>query len=422
MWILYQLALTLALVAAAPYLLIRRGRHYLETLPGRLGRSSTGTERHDLWLHAVSVGEVAVAATLAEALPEQLSLLVTTVTPTGQARARSSFDGRATVGYLPFDLAPPIRRFLRSTDPRSLILVEGEYWPLLLRFCERRDMPVYVVNGRISDRNLRRLERIKGLLRPLFGSVTRFGMQSEQDRRRLISLGVDARRIEVTGNLKYDSPLPPRLEQLEQAILQLGDGRPILVAGSTMPGEEELVLEAFERVGGGDAALLVLAPRHPERFDAVHELVAERDLSTLRRSRFDLHHPPAGAAPALVLLDTLGELAALYRIATGSFIGGTLVPTGGHNPIEAARFGIPVAAGPSMENFHEVAQHFDDADAWRRVAGAAELGDAFGEWIAAPDRARELSLRASQLVEHHRGARDRTLEMLRPLLQEGPPP
>jgi 3-deoxy-D-manno-octulosonic-acid transferase len=411
-WGLYQLATAAALVLAGPFLLARRGSHYLPTLPGRLGRSveAAGTRRA-LWLHAVSVGEAGVAATLARALPPEIPLLVTTVTPTGQERARAAFAGRAGVDYLPFDLGFAVRRFFRRHEPRALVLVEGDYWPLLLREARRRGLPVAVVNGRVGDRSFGRMRRLRRLLGPLFSAVGHFGVQSPRDRERLIELGIEPGRIAVTGNLKYESPEPPRKPELEEALRGLAAGRPILLAGSTMAGEEAAVLDTCREIGGGERALLVLAPRHPERWNEVDALLRARRTDFARRTEL----PDAGR-PAVVLLDSLGELAGLYRLAAAAFIGGTLVPTGGHNPLEAARFGVPVAVGPSMHNFRDMAEAFDQAGAWRRVADARELAAVWREWLDDPETARAVGGHALRLVEENRGALARTLEMLAPVL------
>lgn len=414
LWGLYQLATGAALAVAGPFLLARRGRHYLPTLPGRLGRAG-GSEapRGALWLHAVSVGEAGVAATLARALPPELPLLVTTVTPTGQERARAAFKGRAEVAYLPFDLGFAVQSFFRRHEPRALVLVEGDYWPLLLREARRREIPVAVVNGRVGDRSFGRMHRLKPFLGPLFSAVSYFGVQSAQDRDRLAALGIDPGRITVTGNLKYESPEPPRKPELEEALEKLAGGRPILLAGSTMAGEEEAVLDATREIGLG-RALLILAPRHPERWNEVDALLHSRGIDFVRRTAL----PPSGR-PDAILLDSLGDLAGLYRLAAAAFIGGTLVPTGGHNPLEAARFGVPVAVGPSMHNFREMAEAFDACDgasAWRRVADARELAAAWREWLDDPEAARATGDRALRLVEENRGALARTLEMLEPLL------
>ena len=411
-WGLYQLATGAALAVAGPFLLVRRGSHYLPTLPGRLGRAEgPAPPPGALWIHAVSVGEAGVAATLARALPPGIPLLVTTVTPTGQERARAAFAGRAEVAYLPFDLGFAVGRFFRRHQPRALVLVEGDYWPLVLREARRRGLPVAVVNGRVGDRSFGRMLCLRRLLGPLFSAVGRFGVQSAQDRDRLVELGIDPGRVAVTGNLKYESPEPPRKPELEEALRTLAGGRPVLLAGSTMPGEEAMVLDAFRRVGGGERALLVLAPRHPERWNEVDALLRSQGENAVRRSAL-----PATGRPAVVLLDSLGELAGLYRLAAAAFIGGTLAPTGGHNPLEAARFGVPLAVGPAMFNFREMAEAFDRAGAWRRVADPGELGQAWKEWMETPERGKEIGERALRLVEENRGALARTVEMLKEIL------
>ncbi|MGE5233890.1 MAG: 3-deoxy-D-manno-octulosonic acid transferase [Acidobacteriota bacterium] len=414
MWWLYQAAMAGALLLAGPFLLIFRGRHYLETLSGRLGGGSSALRPGALWIHAVSVGEAGVAATLARALPADIPLVVTTVTPTGQARARTALAGRADVAYLPFDLGFAIRRFWRRFEPRALVLVEGDLWPLVLRTAKRRGLPILVVNGRVSDRGVSRLGRLGALRRPLLDPVDRFAVQTDGDRDRLTALGVPAERIAVTGNLKYDIPAPSAAPELLALVERLAGERPVLIAGSTMGGEEEQVLAAFAAAGGGGAALLVLAPRHPERWDAVEVLARSAGFTVRRRSAGP---GPETERPAVVLLDSMGELAGLYAAARGAFVGGTLVPTGGHNPIEPARFGIAVAAGPAMENFREIAEQFDAARAWRRVASAAELGDVFAEWLHDPAQARQLGARAAALVDSNRGALERTLAELAPYLR-----
>jgi 3-deoxy-D-manno-octulosonic-acid transferase len=414
MWLLYQAAVALGLVLGGPILLLLRGRHYLATLPGRLSLGMPAPPpASPLWIHAVSVGEVGVAATLARAFPADLPLLVTTITPTGQARARALFAGRATVAYLPFELGFAVRRFLRRYRPRSLVLVEGDLWPLLLHEARRRGVEAVVVNGRVSDRSFPRLSRLRRFLGPLFDPVSHFAMQTREDRARLLALGVDDARVEVTGNLKYETPAPAPTPALDAEIVELAARRPILVAGSTMAGEEELVLDAFAQSGGGARALLLLAPRHPERFAEVAALLARGGLDWIRRSQLPA---PAGSRPAVVLLDTLGELASVYRLSTAAFIGGTLVPKGGHNPLEAARWGKPIAVGASMENFREMAEHFDRARAWARVDGARGLASAWALWLDDPSTADRLGERAQVLIDENRGALARTLGLLAPLL------
>ncbi len=509
LWLLYECGMGLALLLAGPYLLARRGRHYLPTLAGRLGgappnpprgagapasggaaaapagrprrgegdgedegrdedegensgerpgpfaplapaaaparlgaRPAGGRATGRLWLHAVSVGEVGVAATLARALPAGLPLLVTTVTPTGQALANRILGERAEVAYLPFDLGPAVARFWRRFSPAALILVEGDYWPLVLREARRRGVPVAVVNGRVGDRSFGRMRRMRPLAGRLFSGIGHFGVQTAGDRERLAALGVDPLRLTVTGNLKFDTAEPAEKRDLAAALRRLAAGRPVLVAGSTMAGEEEQVIAAFEALGGGRRALLLLAPRHPERWNEVERRLGASGLVVARRSAIDLqgaapdraiNAPDRGApdeinaidaidpidaidAIDVVLLDSLGELAALYHLAAAVFIGGTLVSTGGHNPLEAARFGAPIAVGPSLHNFREMAELFDRAGAWQRVADAAALGRTWERWLADSEEARRQGDRAAALLRENRGALGRTLEMLAPLL------
>lgn len=430
MWTLYQLLLVVAYVLAAPWLLLRRGRHYLATLPGRLGGHKGPVARRALWIHAVSVGEVSVAATLVRALPRETPLLITTVTPTGQSRARAAFHQRGSVTYLPLELGFAVRRFFRRFAPRALVLVEGDLWPLVLRNAARSRLPILVINGRVSDGSFKRLCRLRAfprLLAVLYSRIEGFGVQSEVDRRRLLDLGVTDERVLVTGNLKYETPEPKRLTELETELRRLAAGRPILVAGSTMGGEEELVVKAFEAAGGAQRALLILAPRHPERWDSVESTLRAGGVELLRRSALSVPPEAATAGPkqtppqtrsrvGMVLLDSLGELASLYRLATAAFIGGTLVPTGGHNPVEAARFGVAIAVGPSMENFREMEQHFDEAQAWAKVTDADDLGHTWRQWLERPESAREVGQRALRLVSSHRGALERTMELLAPVL------
>lgn len=417
----YQLAAGAALLAAGPFLLARRGGHYLPTLGGRLGRTlpaaPASSSAPPLWIHAVSVGEVGVAATLARALPIAVPLLVTTVTPTGQERARAAFKNHpagAEIAYLPFELGFAVRKFFDRLQPAALILVEGDYWPLVLSEARRRGLPVAVVNGRVGDRGFSRMKTLRPLLPFLFSGVERFGVQSAQDRNRLEALGIPPERIVVTGNLKYESPEPVVKPELEEKLRELADGRPILLAGSTMAGEEEQVLDAFRRLGGGERALLVVAPRHPERWEEVWGMLG--GLKAARRSALTPRPPGGEGETDVVLLDSLGELAGLYRIAAGAFIGGTLAPTGGHNPLEPARFAVPVAVGPSMHNFRDMAEQFDRAKAWRRVADAGELAAAWGGWVGDPGAAREQGERGLRLLEENRGALARTIEMLGPIL------
>lgn len=380
--------------------------------------------------------------------------MVTTVTPTGQAAARKLFEpltaaGRSVVvTYLPFDLGLLVGRFLDRYAPRALVLFESELWPLLLRDCRRRSIPVAVLNARISDRGYGRMKRAGRLYRRfLLDPLGRLGAQSPQDEERLLSLGARPARTSLTGNLKFDTPEPVPVAGLEHALRELAAGRPILVAGSTMPDEEPIVLDAFERLDR--ETLLVLAPRHPERFDEVWRMVEERSLNAVRRSGMTIPQPaatpptesPACGTPGavgspnagqtgseagepserdrlsrVVLLDSLGELAAIYRLGAAAFIGGTLVPTGGHNPIEAARFGVPVIVGPSMENFRRIAHDLEAADGLTLAADGEALTEAWRRLLDRPDEAAEQGGRGLAIIDRNRGAVGRSVELLSQLV------
>lgn len=414
-WFMYQVALALLLLASAPFLFVRRGRHYLQTFSRRLGLvapSPVDMAVQPLWLHAVSVGEVGVAAALIRSLPPNTPLLLSTITPTGLQEACRLLGDRADVRLHPFDFGFALKPFFDRLRPSALVLVEGDLWPLALRYSRRRGLPIVVINGRISDRNFARLRRFRPFVRLLFEPVDFFAVQSNQDRARFLELGVGEEKIEVTGNLKFDSPAPARSSELEGGIARLADGRAVLVAGSTMAGEEELVLDAYDRVGCA-RALLILAPRHPERWPAVAEQLETRGTDFLRRS--DLTATPSAASdrrPAVLLLDSLGELAGVYAVAQGAFIGGTLVPTGGHNPLEAARFGTPVVVGSSMHNFPEISRLFDEASAWERVHDVGSLAECWGRWLDDPDAALRLGRRGEKIVAKNRGAVERTRRIL----------
>ena len=327
------------------------------------------------------MGEAALAGTLAARLPADLPLLLTTITPTGQAQASAAaarLGDRAIVAYLPFELGFAIARFFRRFSPASLVLVEGDFWPLLLRAVQRRGIPTAVVNGRVSDRSFVRLQRFRALALPLFfAPIDRFGVQTEIDAERLLALGVPAERVTVTGNLKFDSPEPPANPELAATARTTRRG----------PADPRRRLDHGGRRGAAARGVPPPRRRRPDGRRARHAGPRAAPSRALRRRRerlatevpgFVRRSGPDRARPPLFLLDSIGELAATYRLATAAFVGGTLQPTGGHNPIEAARFGVPVAVGPSMTNFREIAELFDQTGAWARVASGRGAGQALG--------------------------------------------
>ena len=431
----------LAALLLLPYWLVqglRQGK-YFSNLGERLGYSFPSLCHLPLdhpgaiWIHAVSVGEVLSGVSLAKRLkaacPDR-PLVVSTTTITGQELARERMPFADAVIYFPLDWAFSVRRALRAVRPSVVVILETEIWPNFLREARRREIPVLFVSGRISDRSYARYERYLGVfgffLRPFFrqalSGVTAFLAQSEKDAGRVRALGVTPGRVRVSGNFKYDIQLPeatPIANWLEREARRRGRS-PIIVAGSIVASEEPLALIAFGTLQGEHPqALLVLAPRKPERFEAAAEFIDESHRKYLRRSQLPVSAPSKAASQngeptipddvTVLLLDTIGELASLYRLADGALIGGSLVPSGGHNILEPAAFGKIPVFGPHMENFAEIAARFVAADAAIQVESPEDAGVAWIELLRNPERMRKMGETARGLIEGSRGATDRAL-------------
>jgi 3-deoxy-D-manno-octulosonic-acid transferase len=420
MYALYSVALALALLASAPYYLWKgRGSgRYLRTLGERLGGPPAlpAAGERSIWIHAVSVGEVLVARGLVERLKARFPsrrVVVSTTTATGNAIARSLLSADA-VFYNPLDLRGPVRRTLAALDPALLVLVETEIWPNLIHEAHRRGIRVAVANGRLSPRSFPRYARARPLLARVLAEVDVFLMQGEAHADRARRIGAPAERVRVTGNLKYDAPAPGPGEPAAVAMAALlgpaGEARPLWVAGSTMPGEEEAVLRAFGALRAGHPTLrLLIAPRHPARAEDVTALAARSGHQVVRRSA--LGGAPWRAGDVLVL-DTMGELAHVYPHATVVFVGGSLVPSGGHNVLEPAAAGRAVVVGPHMENFQEIADEFRAERALLQVQRAEDLAPAIARLLEdAPERER-MGARGRALLERNRGALEATVEAL----------
>ncbi len=450
MYLVYSLLMGLAAILLTPYWLIQGIRHkkYLSNLGKRLGFSFPALEklpaegRGAIWLHAVSVGEVLSGLTLAKRLREQFPerrLVVSTTTITGQALAKERMPFADAVIYFPLDWTLCVKRALTAVRPALVIVLETELWPNFLREASRRGVPVIFVSGRISDRSFARSQswlRVAGFfLRPFWkdalGRAFGFWMQSERDAERVRQLGAPAEKVHVGGNLKYDSELPetsPLAKWLEQEVGRAGR-RPLIVAGSVVATEEPLALIAFG-VAQGEfrKALLVLAPRKPERFEAAAQFIEDSHQKWVKRS--DLRVPtPSGQTPngsltgigdgvGVLLLDSIGELASLYRLADGVFVGGSLVPSGGHNILEPAAFGKVPVFGESMENFSEIARRFLGENAALQVGSPEDAGVAWIELLRNPDRNQKMGEAARRLVEESRGATDRAVETILGILEQ----
>jgi 3-deoxy-D-manno-octulosonic-acid transferase len=427
MLILYSLALLLLLLVAAPWWLFRMttSGKYREGLTERLGLvpqriSGKLDERQVVWVHAVSVGEVLAASRLIGELDAAMAeagarrahhpgrVMISTTTRTGQALARQRF-GADRVFYFPLDFGWAVRAWLQALQPRMLVLVETEFWPRVLIECRRAKIPVAVVNARISDRSWPRYRRLRRMWRPLLGPLAIVLAQTELDAERLAALG--AGNVRVAGNLKYDVRAPGTSMITDLLRRSLPHGVRVLVCGSTVTGEEELLLNALP-----PEAVTILAPRHPERFDDVAELLKKRGLRWVRRSEWA--QQPVELEPGTVfLLDSIGELASVYSLANAAFIGGSLVASGGHNPLEAAQFGVPVAMGSSYENFRGIVEKLREHEAIRIVERDA-LSAALKDMLAGKPASLAMGARGRKVFDSEAGATRRAVQALMALLGE----
>ncbi len=431
--LLYRLLSTLTLLAYSPYALARSwtGRRRLGDVRGRLGRDSYPDLQGGIWLHAVSVGEVSAARGLLAALSRsapgrRLGLSVTTAA--GRRLAERTVADRIPVFSFPFELRRPIEKALSAVRPGLVLLTETELWPLFLEGARARGIPVALVNGRISERSFPRYRLVRDWFSRVLEKVTLFAMQTAEDAERIVFLGAPQDRVRVTGNIKYDLPAGPPFADAGR-LRQAAAGRPMLVAASTADREEEIVLEAWKELD--PRPLLAIAPRRPERFDEVARLIEASGLTLLRRSaapkdgslssihksQITNHKSP----PDIYLLDSIGELPSLYREARLAFVGGSLVPAGGHNPIEAWAEGVPAVVGPHTQNFREVCRRGERLGFLRRAKDGAELRQEFAAALADPARAAALGERARRFVTENRGASAATADFVLPLLESAGP-
>ncbi|WP_108446169.1 lipid IV(A) 3-deoxy-D-manno-octulosonic acid transferase [Halomonas denitrificans] len=405
-------------------------RVWREQLPGRPRRERlglippAGEGERILWLHCASVGEVQAARPLIAALAERwpgYQLVITTMTATGAERvlALSQTAGQTERGaevshhFVPLDFPGAARRFVARLRPALALFFETELWPNLLAACDRAGVPVAVVNGRLSPRAFRGYRRLRPLMRDALGRVHWLAAKSDEDAERFHALGMPAERSAVVGSLKFDLAVDDATREVSERLrARLGD-RPVWVAGSTHPGEDEQLLAAHARLRAQrPEALLVLVPRHPRRFDDVAELCAREGLEVARRSRGEW----PGDDTAVYLGDTMGELLALYGAADLAFVGGSLVPIGGHNLLEPAALGVPVLTGPALANFLDVAEALREAEALVEVADGEALGEALGRLFDDAAERRRLGEAGLGVVAANRGALERTLAGLEALL------
>jgi 3-deoxy-D-manno-octulosonic-acid transferase len=435
MFLVYSLLFSLGVVLAAPYYLWRlRGkiisgagwRERFGFLPAAFRQNEVGA----IWVHAVSVGETLAAIGLVRELQQRYparKIFLSHVTPAGREAGEARLPDLAGRFYLPLDWGWAVRRALRLLRPALLVVVETELWPNLLRAAHESGARVVLVNARLSDRSLGRYRLVRPFVRRVLENVDRICAQTATDAGRFRSLGARVECVVVTGNMKFDAA-PPRAEDLPRLLgkaLELAQRSPVIVAASTMPGEEALLLPAWAEIRRRHPqAVLILAPRHPARFETVAQLLGQEGRAYVRRTALAAEGQEVAsqiASAEILLLDTIGELAGIFELADVVFVGGSLVPTGGHNLLEPAFWAKPIVFGPHMWNFRDIARLFQQAGAALQVRNAQELSRAVLELLGEAARRRALGQAAKQVLEHHAGATERVLEHMKEWLGTGIP-
>jgi 3-deoxy-D-manno-octulosonic-acid transferase len=440
MFLLYSLLLTLGILVMLPVFVwdaVRHGKYVagLRERAGGLGEIDAGG-RPVVWLHCVSVGEAQAARPLARAIVERFpshALVVSTTTLTGQQIAREAFrDLAAAVFYFPFDWAWSVRRALSRVRPSVVLLMETEIWFRFLRECDARGVPVALVNGRVSERSFRRYRMIRGVVSRVLDTLALAAVQTEDDAARLRALGLAPGRVRVSGNIKFDLETDDSRRAVTEELrarFRLDGSRPLVVAASTHAPEERVLLEAFKQllspaqpsINQPARPRLLIAPRHPERFAEVASLLDASELSWARRSSHAAAGDPLCDA---VLLDSVGELRAIYPLAELVFVGGSIAPTGGHNVLEPAAEAKCVITGAHTFNFTEIVRRFVERDALVQLPDlhetqmAATLARTFDELLRDDERRRQIGTRALEVLRENRGATARTVELLTPIIEQ----
>lgn len=424
-----RLIYTLTMYLLTPVIVYRlawrglRYRDYFGRWKERFGFFPDPKISQSIWVHAVSVGEVNAALPLIEAMMKRFAdarIVVTTVTPTGSARTQKLFNDRVFHVYLPYDLPASIDRFLDRIKPRMAVIMETEIWPNLYHLCERRGIPILIANARLSERSLRGYGPVRPLARAAVRSVAQLAVQSKQDAERLLRLGAIPERLVITGNVKFDMPVPSGLERIGKVLREYwGEPRPVWIAASTHEGEEARVLEAHTRVlRRFPDALLVIAPRHPERFRPVQQMCKGYGFRTLCRSEDTVAHHDTQC----FVVDTLGELLNFFAACDVAFVAGSLDPIGGHNVLEPAALAKPVLVGPHTFNFEQITENLINDGAAIRIQDSASLGDAVVRLLADRELRLKMGNHALLAVERERGAVKRTIDLIDALLNPAPEP
>lgn len=423
MYVFYSLLLACAALLSLPWWtvqMLRLGKYRsglaerLGFVPARLNDAKPGS----IWVHAVSVGEVLAVSHLINELQRQhpeRQIFISTTTATGQKLARQRF-GDNRVFFMPLDFGFAVRRYLNALKPQLIVIAETEFWPNLLHLAGKRQTSLAIVNARISDRSFPRYKRFKWFFGRVLSEVDLFLAQTAEDAERLRAIGAPTGRVRVSGNLKFDIRLNAQPSLVNGLHAAIGKDSPVIVCGSTAEGEEEPLLAAFKEVRQQfPSAIMILAPRHPERFEKVAALISPEGLALQRRSLWSPPQPIEGGS--IFLLDTVGELAAVYELADIAFVGGSLVPTGGHNILEPAQYGAAILVGPHTFNFREIVSIFEQGGATKTVT-AETLGQQFLSLLSHAEERQQMGSRAKDLFAKHAGATSRTLDALAPLLKQ----
>jgi 3-deoxy-D-manno-octulosonic-acid transferase len=422
MYVIYSLLLACAALLSLPWWIVqmvRLGKYRsglaerLGFVPARLRDARPGS----IWVHAVSVGEVLAVSHLVKEMQRQhpgRQIFVSTTTAAGQQLARQRF-GENQVFFMPLDFGFAVRRYLNALKPQLIVIAETEFWPNLLHLAGKRQTSLAIVNARLSDRSFPRYKRFKWFFGRVLAEVDLFLAQTAEDAGRLREIGAQTERVRVSGNLKFDVRPNAQASLVNGLRAAVGADSPVIVCGSTAEGEEELLLDAFKDVRQRfPTAVMVLAPRHPERFEKVAALISSRGFALQRRS---LWTPPQPIHGGVFLLDSVGELAVIYELADIAFVGGSLVPTGGHNILEPAQYGAAILVGPYTFNFREIVSIFEKGSAVKIVI-ADILGSQFLSLLNHPEELQRMGRLAKDLFAKHAGATRRTLEALDPLLKQ----
>jgi 3-deoxy-D-manno-octulosonic-acid transferase len=426
-FLLYDILLTFLLILVSPYFLLRSlfQERFRKALPQRMGFFHSPSFKRPIWVHAASVGEVFCSIPLLKKIKKEFphsKIVLTTVTSTGNEAAKTRAPEADRVLFLPVDHPFVIRRAIEKIQPSILLIAETELWPNLLRSCGKKGIPVVLFNGRISQRSFRRYFRFKFFFKDCLKNISLFLMQTEEDRKRIVEIGGESQKTRTAGNLKFDQTFPSFTQEATAKIaktLGLHGTEKILIAGSTHSGEEEILVSLYRELKEMTPPLvLILAPRHLERLEEVEGILRKESVSWSRKTALSpgAGQPSDRERPGVILLDTMGELMGIYSLATLVFVGGSLVPIGGHNPLEPLFFKKCVLFGPHMFNFLEISNRLIEAGGAIRVSGKKDLTSQLKRLLFDEVAREEVGKRGHQFLQRHQGATERVFEEIRPFL------